>query len=60
VDISASIAYLLSVKDDKELALIRKACEITGKLYSKYVKDQIINAVSSERVCERFFYSCFN
>ncbi|CAF4469207.1 unnamed protein product, partial [Adineta steineri] len=26
-----------------------KACEITGKLYSKHLKDQIINIVDSER-----------
>ena len=52
VDISASIAYLLAVKDEEELGLIRKACEITGKLYSKHLKDQIINTVDSERVSE--------
>ncbi len=50
VDISASIGYLLAIKDDEELGLIRKACEITGKLYSKHLKDQIINIVDSERV----------
>ncbi|CAF0785468.1 unnamed protein product [Adineta steineri] len=49
VDISTSIAYLLSIKDDKELPLIRKACDITGKLYAKYLKDQIVNAVGLER-----------
>lgn len=38
------------MKDDQELGLIRKACEITGKLYSKHLKDQIINIVDSERV----------
>jgi hypothetical protein len=38
------------MKDDDELGLIRKACEITGKLYSKHLKDQIINIVDSERV----------
>lgn len=50
VDISASIGYLLAIKDTEELGLIRKACEITGKLYSKHLKDQIVNAVDSERV----------
>lgn len=50
VDISSSIGYLLAVKDTEELGLIRKACEITGKLYSKHLKDQIINIVDSERV----------
>ncbi|CAF0939912.1 unnamed protein product [Rotaria sordida] len=49
VDISNSIGYLLAVKDNDELSLIRKACEITGKLYSKHLKDQIINIVDSER-----------
>lgn len=52
MDISASIAYLLAVKDDEELGLIRKACEITGKLYSKHLKDQVVNTVDSERVNE--------
>jgi len=50
VDISASIAYLLSIKDAEELALMKKACEITGKLYSKQLKDQIVNTVASEHV----------
>ncbi|CAF3015468.1 unnamed protein product [Rotaria socialis] len=49
VDISSSIGYLIAVKDNEELGLIRKACEITGKLYSKHLKDQIINIVDSER-----------
>ncbi|CAF3511935.1 unnamed protein product [Rotaria sordida] len=49
VDISASVGYLLSMKDNEELGLIRKACEITGKLYSKHLKDQIVNTVDSER-----------
>ncbi|CAF1037590.1 unnamed protein product [Rotaria sp. Silwood1] len=49
VDISNSVGYLLAVKDNEELSLIRKACEITGKLYSKHLKDQIINIVDSER-----------
>ncbi|CAF2841546.1 unnamed protein product [Rotaria sp. Silwood2] len=49
VDISSSIGYLLAVKDNEELSLIRKACDITGKLYSKHLKDQIINIVDSER-----------
>ena len=53
VDISSSIGYLLSIKDAEELGLIRKACEITGKLYSKHLKDQIINIVDSERVGKR-------
>ncbi|CAF5099555.1 unnamed protein product, partial [Rotaria socialis] len=25
------------------------ACEITGKLYSKHLKDQVVNTVDSER-----------
>ena len=50
IDISSSIGLLLAVKDNDELTLIRKACEITGKLYSKHLKDQIINIVDSERV----------
>ena len=52
VDISASIGYLLSIKDKEELGLMKKACEITGKLYSKHLKDQIVNTVESERVGE--------
>ncbi|CAF1415059.1 unnamed protein product [Didymodactylos carnosus] len=49
VDISTSVGYLLAVKDDSELTLVKKACEITGKLYSKYLKDQIINIVDTEK-----------
>ncbi len=55
MDISSSIGHLLAIKDSEELGLMRKACEITGKLYSKHLKDQIINIVASERVGTRFF-----
>ncbi len=55
MDISSSIGHLLAIKDSEELGLMRKACEITGKLYSKHLKDQIINIVASERVGTTFF-----
>ncbi|UJR25446.1 hypothetical protein I4U23_006793 [Adineta vaga] len=49
VDIDTSIIYLLARKDDKELALIRRACNITNKLYVKYFKNQILQAASLEK-----------
>lgn len=49
VDASPMIAMVLAVKDDKELACVKKASEITNKVFSKCLKDQIINTIDGEK-----------
>lgn len=50
VDASSLVAGVLAVKDESELNTIKKACEITNKIFSKYLKDQIINIIDNEKV----------
>ena len=50
VDISGMIATILAIKDDNEINNIKKACEITTKIFSKYLKDQIVNIIDGEKV----------
>ena len=38
VDASPLISAVLAVKDESELNCIKKACEITSKIYSKHLK----------------------
>lgn len=44
------IANVLAIKDDAEINNIKKASEITNKIFSKYLKDQIVNAIDGEKV----------
>jgi nucleosome binding factor SPN SPT16 subunit len=46
----------LAVKDETELSNIKKACDITSKIYSKYLKDQLVNIIDGEKV---FFFIKF-
>lgn len=48
-DASHLISSILAVKDDAELNCIKKACEITSKIYSKHLKDQIVNIIDGEK-----------
>lgn len=48
-DASQLISTALAVKDESELNYIKKACEITSKIYSKHLKDQIVNIIDSEK-----------
>lgn len=50
IDASAFIATALAVKDDQEINCIKKACDITNKIFGKYLKDQIINIIDGEKV----------
>jgi nucleosome binding factor SPN SPT16 subunit len=50
VDAGALVSAVLAIKDDIEMTQIKKACEYTSKIFTKYLKDQIINIVDSEKV----------
>ena len=49
VDASVLISSVLAVKDEAELNNIKKACELTSKIYSKYLKDQLVNIIDGEK-----------
>ena len=48
-DVSVAFAQLFSVKDEKEVVLIRKACHTTCLLFSKFVKKEIVSIVDQDK-----------
>ncbi|KAL1140968.1 hypothetical protein AAG570_000894 [Ranatra chinensis] len=49
VDISSAVGYIMSVKEDCELSLIRKASQVTVDVFNKYLKDQIMDIIDSDK-----------
>lgn len=49
MDAGALIASSLAVKEESEVNAIKKACELTNKIFSKFLKDQIINIIDNEK-----------
>lgn len=49
-DAGSMVASILAVKDDLEINSIKKACDITNKIFSKFLKDHIINIIDGEKV----------
>lgn len=48
-DISAAVAYLIAPKEDSELITMKKACLVTVDVFTKYLKDQIMEIIDSEK-----------
>jgi nucleosome binding factor SPN SPT16 subunit len=49
VDANGIIASVLAVKDEAELSNVRRAAELTNKIFAKHLKDTIINIVDGEK-----------
>ncbi|GFU78575.1 FACT complex subunit SPT16 [Trichonephila clavipes] len=49
VDVSATVAYLMAPKEDNEVSIVKKACQVTVDVYSKYLKDQIMEIIDSDK-----------
>ena len=49
IDISSAFAYIMAIKEENEIELIKKACIVTVEIFNKYVKDQLTNIIDSER-----------
>ena len=50
VDVSNAFAYLLAVKDDAELELLRRAAAINSKFYNSFLKEHIIKIIDEDKV----------
>uniref|UniRef100_A0A8C9W0X6 FACT complex subunit n=1 Tax=Scleropages formosus TaxID=113540 RepID=A0A8C9W0X6_SCLFO len=48
VDISAVVAYTMAVKEDIELALMRKAAGITTEVFTKFFKERVMEIVDAD------------
>lgn len=49
VDISAAVGYLIAPKEDPEVITIKKACMVTVDVFNKYLKDQIMGIIDSDK-----------
>ncbi|KAH8274963.1 hypothetical protein KR018_003444 [Drosophila ironensis] len=49
VDISTIIAYLMCPKDESEISSIRKASLVSMDIFNKYLKDEIMDIIDSDR-----------
>lgn len=48
-DASAPIAYLMAPKEDSEITTIKKASMVTVDVFTKYLKDQIMEIIDSDK-----------
>lgn len=60
VDVSAAAAYIMSPKEDSEILTIKKACLVTSDVFTKYLKDQIMEIIDSDRVRWKIFLNFIN
>lgn len=53
MDISAVVAYTMAVKEDGELALMKKAASITSDVFTKFFKERVMEIVDADEVTTR-------
>lgn len=49
VDVSAAVAYVMAPKEEQEIALTKKACQVTVDVYAKYLRDQIMEIIDADK-----------
>ncbi|KAL7294303.1 hypothetical protein TKK_0012316 [Trichogramma kaykai] len=49
VDVSASVAYVMSPKEDSEILTVKKACLVSVDVFTKYLKDQIMEVIDNDK-----------
>ncbi|XP_026672343.1 FACT complex subunit spt16 isoform X1 [Ceratina calcarata] len=49
VDVSAAAAYVMCPKEDTEIHTIKKACLVSVDVFTKYLKDQIMEIIDSDK-----------
>lgn len=55
---SADIAYVMAPKEEPELLIMKKACFVSVDVFNKYLKDQIMEIIDSDKV--RIFFIIFS
>jgi hypothetical protein len=53
VDITAPLTYTMAPKSDLELSHVKKASQVTSEVFSKYLKEQIMDIVDNDKVRKR-------
>ncbi len=49
VDVSVALGIAMAAKDDAELAITKKASQATSEVFSKYLKEQIMDIIDGEK-----------
>lgn len=50
MDVSADVAYVMAPKEEPELLIMKKACFVSVDVFNKYLKDQIMEIIDSDKV----------
>lgn len=50
VDIMSGLTYLMAPKEEGELVNIKKASQVTSDVFSKYLKEQIMDIIDNDKV----------
>lgn len=50
VDISSVIGYILSIKSENEITLMKKASLSSVDMFTKYLKEQIMEIIDADKV----------
>ena len=48
-DISSPMAYVMSVREESEINTTKKACQVTVDVFSKYLKEQIMDIIDNDK-----------
>ena len=49
VDVSGAFAVIMSPREESEINTIKKACQVTMDIYSKYLKEQIMDIIDGDK-----------
>ena len=50
IDVTSTLAYIMAPKEDIEISTVKKASQATMDLFNKFLKEQIMTIVDSEKV----------
>lgn len=56
IDVSAAAAYVMCPKEDAEILTVKKACLVSVDVFTKYLKDQIMEIIDSDKVFLFIYY----
>lgn len=49
VDASNTFAYIMAPKEEPEVKIIQRACQVTCDVFNKYLKDQIMEVIDADK-----------
>ena len=49
MDMSSTFGYLMAPKEEVELSLIKKAARLSSDIFSKYLKEQIMDIIDGDK-----------